>query len=68
MWNQKKKPHRNRDQICDYQKQEVCVQVGVGDNWVKTVKKYKLPVIRYIISEDVMYSRMTTVNDTTLYI
>lgn len=31
------KPHRKRDQICGYQRQD-----GVWGNWMKVVKRYKL--------------------------
>ena len=36
--------------------------------WTKGVKKYKLPIIREISSWAVMYSTMTVVNNTVLYI
>ena len=38
----KKQAHRNRDQNCACQRQRV---EGRGD-WVKVVKRYKLPVVR----------------------
>ena len=41
--------------------------VGEGwVEWVKGVKRYTLPVIKY--SGDVIYSMITIVNDTVLYI
>ena len=35
--------------------------------WVKVVKGYKLPVIRWISLEDLIYSIVLTVNGTVLY-
>ena len=40
---------------------------GGGFEWVKGVKMYKLPFIKYISHGDVMYSMATTVN-TVLFI
>ena len=31
-------------------------------NWLKAVKRYKLPVIRHISTRDVMYNVINTVN------
>ena len=36
--------------------------------WVKVVKGYQLPVIRYISSGDVMYSIVTVLNNAVLHI
>ena len=35
--------------------------------WAKTVKEYKLPIIRWIHSEDLMYSLVSIVKSTILY-
>ena len=35
---------------------------GMGRRWVKWVKMYKRPVIKYVSNEDAMSSIMTTVN------
>ena len=57
IWNLKKiQMHRKRDQTYGYQRQgEVR-----GGNWMKGVIWYKLPVIRYIRTRDVMHSTRTT--------
>lgn len=36
--------------------------------WVKGVKEHRLPVIRFINQGDVMYSVVTTVKNTAVYI
>ena len=41
---------------------------GRCGKWVSVVKEYKLPVIRLISSGDVMYSIVTIVDSTVLYI
>ena len=47
-----------------HRKSEICgypPEVGVGwEKWMKVVKRYKPPVIRYLSTEDVMYNMMTT--------
>ena len=37
------------------------VTSGKG-NWIKVVKSYKLPVIRYVNSRDALYNMMSVVN------
>ena len=37
------------------------VTSGKG-NWIKVVKSYKLPVIRYVNSQDALYNMMSVVN------
>ena len=41
---------------------------GGWANWVKVVKRHKLPGIRWISSGAAIYSRVITVNNTILYI
>ena len=35
---------------------------GGGRNWMKTIKNYKLPVVRYKISRDIMYNMIIVIN------
>ena len=41
--------------------------MGGGGDWRKIVKRYKLTVIRYISTRDVMYNMMTVVNTAVRY-
>ena len=63
LYFKKKQTHRKRDQICCYQRQEV----GVGGNWMKAVKRYKLPVIRYISTRDIMYNMINIIKTAVCY-
>lgn len=38
----KETTYRERNQVCGYQRQGV----GVGGDWMKVVKMYKVPVVR----------------------
>ena len=42
--------------------------VGEWAKWVKVVTKHKLPVVKYKSRGDVIYSMVTIVNKTILYI
>ena len=61
---QTEKQDRYREQIggCQWQVVERISEMCEGS------QKYKLPVIKEINSEDVMYSMVTTVNNNILYI
>ena len=41
---------------------------GLGAKWVKGVERYKLQIIKKVSPGDVMYSMVTIVNNTVLYI
>ena len=49
---------------CGYQGWEV----GGGGDWVKVVKRYKLPIIRQISIRDVMYNMINIINTAVCYI
>ena len=42
---------------------------GLGEgNWMKAVKRYKLPVIRKISTRNIMYHRINIINTAVCYI
>ena len=53
-----------RYQNCDYQR---LVIEGSG-NWMKAVKRYKLPVVRLISTMDVIYNMINIINTTVSYL
>ena len=63
---------KSREKTQTHRKSEICgypPEAGVGyENCIKVVKKYKLPVIRYISIEDVTHNMMTIVNTAAWYI
>ena len=58
--------HRHREQIGGCQR--LGGWVGEWAKWVKEVTKHKLPVVKYKSRGDVIYSMVTIVNKTVLYI
>ena len=55
-----KQTHRNGDQTRG-------VVWGKG-NWMKVVKRYKLPIRRLISSRDVIYNKINIVNTVVIYV
>ena len=62
-----KQTHRKRDQICGYQS---CAGLGGGrkGDWIKVVKKYKLPGIGSISTRDAMYNMINIIDTAVCYI
>ena len=61
---QKNQTHRKRDQTCGYQRQ----RGGGRGNCKKMIKRYKLQLIRYLSTREVMYNMMITPNVAVRYI
>lgn len=69
MPSRSRQTQRNREPIGGCQRHGLGMMVTwrVGE-MMEVVKRYNLPVIRQISSEDIMYSMVTIVKDTVLYI
>ena len=69
MWNLKNQNKRN-NKIQTQRRSDLCLPDswgGVWENWMKVIGRYKLPVVRQVSTEDVMYKMMTIVNPAILY-